>query len=313
MYMEKRVIKNCIKKWDEKGNIKLKKEYIIKLKDDENIKEFKKKYKAWLKDNEEKEICITLLKNFEYFGRQRANYYLVKLHEKLLNDYEISNEDTAYSFIKNVDGRANSSMEYFMEYTKINGISKTNRIEDINRMKKKLNAKQVVLIDDCIGTGKTVKKYINLYKEDLKDKKIYILVIYVIKEIADKLKKELLDLGYNVEIICLNQKAKAFSKEIFKDKNEDEIRNIKNKFLELSKKHNIPKGYELGFGEVEGLVSFYNNTPNNTLGIFWAENESNIALFPRNKESNGISLKEIQERKKKRLFENYKNRGRKIG
>ena len=296
--MEKKVIKNCIKKWNEK--------------DDANIKELKKRYKLWIKYNEEKEICVKLLENFEYYGRQRVNFYLKKLHEKLINDYNISNENTVYSIIKNADGRANSSMEYFIEYTQINKVSRKNRIEDIGRMKKpKVN--QIVLIDDCIGTGKTVKTYIEMYKDDLKNKKIYILLIYAIKEIADKLQKELLEMGYNIEIICLNKKMKAFTKEVFQDKDDKEIQEIKKKFILLSKKHNIPENFELGYGETEGLVAFYNNTPNNTLGIFWVDNDDNIALFPRNRDSNRIGLKELRENRKKRLIENYKNRGRKIG
>lgn len=300
--MEKKVIKNYIKKWNEK--------------DDQNIKELKKRYKLWIKDNEEKEICIKLLENFEYYGRQRVNFYLEKLHEKLIHDHNISDENTVYSIIKSENGRANSSMEYFIEYTQINKVSRNNRIEDIARMNKKMKrpkVNQIVLIDDCIGTGETIKKYIEMYKEDLKDKKIYILVIYAIKEITDKLEKEFLEKGYHIEIICLNKKTKAFTKEIFKDKDEKEIQEIKEKFIQLSKNHNIPENYELGFGKTEGLVAFYNNTPNNTLGIFWVDNDNNIALFPRNRDSNRIGLKELKENRIKRSIENYKNRGRKIG
>ena len=295
--MEKRVIKKCIKKWNEK---------------DETIKELKKRYRLWIKDNEEREICVKLLENFEYYGRQRVNFYLKQLHEKLINDYHISNENTVYSIIKKVNGQANSSMEYFIEYIQINRVSKKNRIEDIGRMNRpKVN--QIVLIDDCIGTGNTVKEYIEMYKDDLKNKKIYILVIYAIKEIADQLEEELLEKGYHVEIICLNKKMKAFTKEVFKDKDEKQIQEIKEKFIQLSKKHNIPKNFELGYGETEGLVAFYNNTPNNTLGIFWVDNDNNIALFPRVKDTHRVGLKELKENRKKRLIENYKNRGRKIG
>ena len=61
-----------------------------------------------------------------------------------------------------------------------------------------------------------------------------------------------------------------------------------------------------GKGNAEGLVSFYNNTPNDTLGIFWKETNENEPLFPRN---NDIRPKwrKMKKNRKYRKFQNANN------
>ena len=59
-----------------------------------------------------------------------------------------------------------------------------------------------------------------------------------------------------------------------------------------------------GYSCTESLVAFFNDTPNNTLGIFWKNTDKNDALFPRNQEEKPAWMK-FREDKKDRMKSNY--------
>ena len=59
-----------------------------------------------------------------------------------------------------------------------------------------------------------------------------------------------------------------------------------------------------GYSCTESLVAFFNDTPNNTLGIFWKNTDKNDALFPRNHEEKPAWMK-FRENKKERMKSNY--------
>ena len=64
-------------------------------------------------------------------------------------------------------------------------------------------------------------------------------------------------------------------------------------------KLSINKDFILGFEEVESLVAFHYNTPNNTLGLFWQDLSDFVALFPRHKRKKTL-LKNLQQDAKRR-------------
>ena len=65
----------------------------------------------------------------------------------------------------------------------------------------------------------------------------------------------------------------------------------------------------LGYKNTEALVAFYNNTPNNTLPIFWTDVEDNKALFPRNDDEKP-SWKMMKRDKELRSESNYLRKSR---
>lgn len=76
-------------------------------------------------------------------------------------------------------------------------------------------------------------------------------------------------------------------------------------FKEESQKLDLYKDNDIfGFLGVESLVSFFNDTPNNTLGVFWKNTSKNKALFPRNIEEKPAWMK-FKENKKQRNTSNY--------
>lgn len=279
----------CIKRWGE---------------EDEKILEFRKKFDEWcvFSNEEDTQICLELLKKFNYYSKSKVNEELKKTHEELLKIFKIDPNYTIYTILKDRNGRANSSMEYFWEYVHINEINKKSRIVDIDSIEQDLyeNIENIVIIDDCIGSGQTTKSYLERNREKLLDKKIYLILIHLVIEEADKLVDFAKEQGYNLIILCRNKKQKAFG--------EAETQQ-KEKFIDLSKDKSIPLNHILGRDDVEALMAFYNNTPNNTLGIFWYKTEKNTPLFPREKSSRPAWM--MKQNKEKRKQQNYINARRK--
>ena len=79
-------------------------------------------------------------------------------------------------------------------------------------------------------------------------------------------------------------------------------------FVEECKNIGVNPQYSLGKDESEGLVAFYNNTPNNTIGVFWQDTGNNKAIFPRDYGALPVwemTPKEMKKRKKERKINNY--------
>ena len=280
------VKKECLEKWGQK---------------DERMEQFEINFNKWsiFSTDEEAKICFDLLKKFDYYSKARVNLELKKLHKQLIEIWGFNSDDTVYTIIKNRDGKINSSLEYLLEYKLLNNLESNLLREDITCINDKQyeNINNVVIIDDCIGSGQTTRDFFEKYKERLVGKNIYLILVHAVSEFANKLYEFAKSKGYTLTILCTNLKEKAFYK------NEDD--EIKEKFKNLSMNRKIPKDYILGRDEVEALVAFYNNTPNNTLGIFWCETERNVPLFKRN---NNRPVWTRNSRKQ----QNYKNAGVKL-
>ena len=271
---------------------------------DEKIENFTKNFDKWcvFSNNEEAELCIDLLSKFDYYSKQQVNKELKTMHEQLLGIFNFDPKFTIYTIIKDKYGRANSSMEYFQEYVHINKINRYSRIDDINLINPKMyeNIQNVVIVDDCIGSTKTVKNFFEKYKERLTGKKIYLIMIHLMIESGNKLISYAEENHLDLTILCQNKRTKAFPDSSSKE--------ILEKFKKICKDRKIDSKFIFGKDNVEALMSFYNNTPNNTLGIFWCNTEKNTPLFPRvDDEHPAWMLDQMKHSKEERKLQNYKN------
>lgn len=276
---------NCIRRW---GQV------------DEKIKKFEENFDKWciFSNDEDAKICLGLLDKFNYYSKTYVNKELKNKHEYLLNIFNFDPDYTIYTIVKDEYGRANSSIEYFNEYVHINNINRYSRIEDINNIEdeKYTQIENVVIIDDCIGYSETVQGFLTRYKDRLLGKHIYLILIHLIVDSADILNTFAVDNGFDLTILCTNRMEKPF----------EENSKFMNKFKEICTERNIPKSKILGRDEVQALMAFYNNTPNNTLGIFWFKTDKNIPLFPRINDEKPGWMRNKKE-KEKRKQQNYKN------
>ena len=255
-----------------------KKAFLKKIKyNDDRIDYFEKNYDKWMDEipEEVRPIIELLLTYFDYYSHRRVNEYLEVLHEKILKEYNVQDEEALHTFLKKKDGNLNSSMEYFMDYRNINLIDKGYCYDDIRCIAPDEwgNIENIIIVDDCCGTGGSLKKFLANMNLDFRGKTIYYIVIH-----AMQLGKENLDIiakkfNTKIELVAMNIREKAFSIEALGD--------YKNTICEFSRSKGLNEKYWLGIDESEALLAFYNNTPNNTIGLFWESNGDYQAIFPR--------------------------------
>jgi len=87
-------------------------------------------------------------------------------------------------------------------------------------------------------------------------------------------------------------------------KNTGDFGKKKSEFRKLSMEYGISSRNVLGYNNTEALTAFYNNTPNNTLGIFGQDTDTRKALFPRENDERPQWMK-MKNRKKERNGSNY--------
>lgn len=251
-------------------------------------------------EKDEKELLIKLLQNFDYYSHNSILEIMKVLNQKLVQDYGISDADSVISVVRKEDGKLNSSYEYWLMHCMVSGFGKEMYCDSINDIDEKYwdNISKVVYVDDCIGTGEQFTKFIKRQKKSFRNKQIILVVIEVVEDAKAYIKNELAKQGLNVEIVAYNTKEKALKKMLETEKSV---------FYEMSQKQEILKKYVLGFEKAEALMAFYNNTPNDTLGMFWFTSKKNKPIFPRKlDEKPGWKLSNAE--KKKRRREQYESK-----
>lgn len=283
----------CLKKWGEENR-------------DEKIERFEIIYDKWIESIpiEHRDLIYKLIEKFEYYGHSYVNKKLSELYFRVNDKYSIDNNETLYTYIEKSDSVPGSSIEYMLLYLNVNNISQKNFCINIKKIKdyKSEYIKNIVLIDDYSGSGESIIKYLTKNLSLFVGKNIYILLVTMSIDAKLNVEKEFMDKDLNIYMESINIEPKAFSKIGL---NDDEIETKKEEFKTLSVKKEI-KNDVFGKNDTEGLVAFYNNTPNNTLKIFWKKTSKNNPLFPRT-EKEIPNWRKMKKKKKQRKFENANN------
>lgn len=257
------------------------------------------KFEEWINnfEEDEKELLAKLLQKFNYYSKNYIEEIIGKLNTESIKRCGISNADSVISVVRKVDGLYNSSYEYWILHLVVSGLSKEiyyDAVDDIDEAEWN-KIKKVVYVDDCSGTGKQFVKFMQRQKKSFLNKQVVLIVIEAVVEAKKYIKNELAKEGINVEIIAYATKEKALK---------NMLENEKRTFYDMSQRQRINKDYIFGFGNAEALMSFYNNTPNDTLGLFWYPSEENIPIFPRNlEEKPEWKLKKSKKKRRRQQYE----------
>lgn len=248
--------------------------------EDDRTKYFSTTFETWVDSipGDAIDMIFHLLSSFCYYPHEKVNRYLVELHEKLITKGTITDDNTIFISIKTTSGIGNSSNDYWVEYKLQNKINKYTCIDDIRRLLPEQSAliSNVVIIDDCSGSGSTLTKYLGRNLDFFSGKSIYFITIHLMKAALDNINKYAQEKKLKICVLFAIVQDKAFSDKYF-----EENQSLKERFIDVSLGLNIHKNYILGYEESEGLFAFYNNTPNNTLGLFWHDIDKYRSLFPR--------------------------------
>ena len=286
-------INKCLRQW--KGEFPL----------DERLQYFSDQFEDWLMQipADSREIVKTLIFNMSYYSNATSNKWLEMLHKELLKQENVTNDNTIYAFLKSPDGLSNSSNDYWTNYKAINRINSNLCVENLDAIYPEQweLIDNIVFIDDFSGTGNTFIKELEKRPTTYSGKRIFFIALNVMQLAIDKI-NEFAD-EYDIKIIFLVSKIqhKAFERNLFTNDNE-----AKNNIAEMSTALGIPSNHILGYEETESLVSFYNNTPNNTLGFIRYDTQDYKSIFPRKNET-----KPAWQRfgsKKSRKAANYNNK-----
>ncbi len=278
-----------------------------KEKFDERIGEAIDRFGEWSKDlsSEEEEILCEFIKRFRYYTAEKINNILLELNDNAIRDYSISDDNSVICPVRKHDGRRNSSHEYWNTHAKLCGLSNGIYIDDVTCISDNdwNSVENIIFVDDCSGTGtqftdflKRTQKSFSAGKtsKSLKDKQIILIVVQVIEDALEKIQMYAKENEITIRVVYFYAEKKAF----YNRTNED--RKI---IKQLSDKRNV--GECFGKYNAEALMAFYNNTPNDTIGIFQYETEKNNALFPR---TTTISREKMRQNKKERECSLYETK-----
>lgn len=252
--------------------------------DDEKTTSFEENFDEWIEQisAEAQPIVIELLKDFEYFSQPKVNQFLKKLHNMLISIQDFDVHKAIFTYLPSKRGIDNSSIEYLLNYKKIHSISKfdvATNLETYTIVNKEVfkNKKHIVFIDDFCGSGRTFIDFIKGHLDILTGKTIYYVITYIMTEAIKNIQNEATERSLQVKILFCNQSDKAFDKHLFPEKTEV----AREKFYQASLETGVKEDSIWGYSGSESLVSFYNDTPNNTLGLFWHDSPNYFSIFPR--------------------------------
>lgn len=275
---------------------------------DDKLNNFSSKVEKWLSKIkvEDQEAFGHLLKNYTYMTRINVRDSLYQQYQEY-KEVEPTYEDTIFLPVSSYGGIYNGAINILESFEAA--------IEDQSEVTKKKIAidprtffnsfdiqhiKNIVFLDDIIGSGETFTDFlirISLELPELiEEKKLYLFSLINLEKGIQHLKDFSTDHEWEVNII--NQKVK---KSIFEDplfyedsetKNEHKkiIKNYENILVDNVKENEI---YVMGYKKSSLLVSFYYNTPNNTLSVFWKGIENQwFPIFKRKEDEHQFLLKD---------------------
>ncbi len=220
-----------------------------------------------------KSLLVNLLENFNFLNGEELSGYLNSIAEYIIKESKFTEAETQIAAIT-FDDEADSSQK-ILDQIKMPLFRKGwSNIKTVNRygaIKKNYDRgyKQIILIDEFIGSGQTLLNRIKQLKNDIKeDFEIKICFIagmdYAIKLIEEA--------GY--EIFCPLKLPKGI-RERFIDKSLDEAINsmieIEETLAPNINEHALTT-YSFGYNTAEALYSLegcQGNTPNSVFPIFW--------------------------------------------
>lgn len=174
----------------------------------------------------------------------------------------------------------NKFSDNWQEYNFINDLSK-----GIQRIKENQN---IVLVDDFIGTGDTIKKKVEKTKSSLLKAKKQNISIRIVSLAAMQFSKPVLE-ALDSEYFCFKWLNKGISELVTPDEERNIsislMQELEDKLLEEYGKRKL-ENHRFGYKKSESLITIENsNIPNNVFPIFWwpylKNGEKRTTLFKR--------------------------------
>lgn len=232
----------------------------------------------------ERKLALWLLCNFTYYNEDEVNHMCFVLYKSLIHrlmvDNHLTTADEAEQQILKTSftsiGRASESGGFLLyHFRQESGLDLDRFIFPTNITTTESDS--IVCVDDVMMSGGTAQRFFYTHKEALASKKIYYISLITTDEAVEKLNQ----LGIPV-IYCakLDNRSKLFSENslaFFKfSEIKDYAKNLAEEYGKL-----IEPSKPLGYRRGEYNFGMFYNIPNNTLPIFWSEQNGWHPIFPR--------------------------------
>lgn len=202
-------------------------------------------------------------------------FYLEKFLDvnNLSNDHSL-NIDSLRAIIEIKNGKkelnyANEQVNYYQQKELGRAVIQPKEPQ-LKKIYNKLRyIKTVILIDDFSGSGDTIKNFLKNMAEIIKNKEVIIFIIDITEEAKKVILTTFKEYGYsNAAVHYSNLRGKCFDEGYLDDKY-----NYKEMLKEFEETVLLSK-HPLGYKDSQALVTFYRNTPNNTLSSYWLNEQS---------------------------------------
>ncbi|MEW9095385.1 MAG: hypothetical protein AB2417_09920 [Clostridiaceae bacterium] len=252
--------------------------------------------KKWLDSFaiEDQKYLLKLIERYTYITQVEMEYMMYELYETI--EKKIAKEgynmsDSLFITVESGVKSGGDNIRTTLQMSNINRIIKGQIISAVSKIDEDIikRAKVIIFIDDIIGTGNTsfrnirdtCKRFENL---NIRNKKIILACICAKQKVVKKIIKSCKKEGIDLELIICKEIQSCFVEDNnFKGKEREEVINIIKKYEQLidEASKTDERTYYLGFEKSKVLISFYYETPNNTLCNFWKYSCISTPLFPR--------------------------------
>jgi hypothetical protein len=266
----KNIVEGCIKRWGS----------------DSRTEKLEELVSLWLDniDDGDKNIYLQLLKNFNYYSKKSENSY-AKFIINNIKAIDLNIDKTiVVPLLKPKEGMS-GAYKILRSVQVVGGLLSEMCPTNLTVFQKNYDInliKNIVIVDDISGTGKTLEtnlKYMHESYPDFFNNKM----VYVSCLVTSEKAKLHIESNKNIYYWEYNITKKAFDyNNIFLG---DEIEDVKEKIKIYEKKLSTARDESdiFGFKNSELLIAFSDDTPNNTLLSFWKESSSWKPIFPRAK------------------------------
>jgi hypothetical protein len=236
-------------------------------------------------DTEDQPLAIRILEHIQVVGSKEVRDALEVAHAKLERMVSekgspIKRNNTLFAGIGNAAKSGGLIAYHYRVTADISENDFFSSDEEKNLDLSKIE--NIVLVDDIVGTGKTITKEVTRIVEEIytlsKTRNVFVLTVAGYEEGIQHITNEtgasvVCALEYTAKDTVSNLDAEFYKEMPVSDRGVS-LERIKRYCRSISTS-------ELGFGGVGGILVFDHNTPNTTLPIIWHNGKGWLPLFPR--------------------------------
>ena len=266
--------------------------------------EFGVRIENWLKafDESEHEMLLSLLSQFYYYSEEKVKAKTKELYQKFLSFQGGIADGAVFTKIIKDLGASYSDILFdtFWLSNDLYDFCEPNILDLIDEADASQIPEIICVIDDYSGSGKTFVKTVNQMLEKnhyVAQVHIFFLTLHITNTAISLINEYSKNTGINIDVVYLDLSDKTFKDDYLYS--QIEARRLRLQYQNLCAKNKTNPDYVFGFEEIESMVAFHYNTPNNTLGLFWQDFADFIALFPRHRKKH-TTLSQLQKNVQKR-------------